>query len=67
MKKFVFIDIDDFGESFGMNSLRYNGNIEEYIKTKNKEIERLTIENRILIEELVKLKYKLKQSENMNL
>jgi hypothetical protein len=39
----LFVDIDDFGESFGMNSLKYNGNIEEYIKTKNKEIDVLLI------------------------
>lgn len=39
----LFVDIDDFGESFGMNSLKYNGNIEEYIKTKSKEIDVLLI------------------------
>ena len=39
----IFVDIDKFSENDGMNKIKYDGNIVNYLKSKNKEIDLLLV------------------------
>ena len=43
----IFVDIGNFTENNGMNKIKYSGNIRDYLKAKNKELEIVLIYNNI--------------------